>query len=257
MSEYELIPIGYVRNAASLPDDIPYNGAPSVLELLPEYAQSATGLAPGYIWVVTWLHESERRVATERGGEIRGSFASRTPTRLNPLGLTSARLVAIDGCRLAVDALDVINGTPLLDVKPYVREFDSVVGPADPAWRRASEPSQRLARHVRTIERFCGPLTPPLAVAARLALAVDRDLDLPANSREIAWDCRCAPGVAGGIQAVCGAPLGDPRLTLGPDEGCVSASAAGQTARYVLKPCALACDDVLNFDERSLLERVA
>lgn len=138
---------------------------------------------------------------------------------------------------LYVDALDICNGTPLLDVKPYVREFDCVFAPADPAWRRASLPEQRLARTVRTIERFCGSLTPALAVAARLALAVDRDLDLPVNSPDLRWECRCPLEIAGGIQAIAGTHLGHPRFQLGPDEGFVRAtSPAAAAVCYALGP---------------------
>lgn len=237
MNEYVLQPIGYVRNGILNPDEVPYNGAPSTLELLPEYAAAANGLEPGYIWVMTWLHQSERVAARAQASGMRGSFASRTPTRLNPVALTAARLLKLEGTILSVDALDVCNGTPLLDVKPYVREFDCVFGPADPAWRRASLPDQRLARIVRTIERFCGPLTPALAVAARLALAVDRDLDLPVNSTEIHWECRCPLEVAGGIQAVAGTPLGSLRLRLAPDTGVVRATTGrGMKVTYHLTP---------------------
>lgn len=257
MNEYVLRPVGYVRNEVATPDQIPYNGAPSVLELLPEYASAAAGLELGYVWVVTWLHLSERRAARGQGAEMRGSFASRTPSRLNPVGLTVARLVAIEGARMEVDALDVCSGTPLLDVKPYVREFDCVFGPADPAWRRAAAPEQRLARHVRTIERFCGPLTPHTALAARVALAVDRDLDRPANSREVSWRCCCDPVVAGGIQAVCGAPLGDPRFTLGADERIVRVSAGGAHVRYRLQTPPPNVDQVLVCPEMELLQPCA
>lgn len=237
MNEYVLQPIGYVRNEISNPDEVPYNGAPSNLELLPEYATAANGLEPGYIWVVTWLHQSERVAARDHPAGARGSFASRTPTRLNPVALTAARLLRREGTVLHVDALDVCNGTPLLDVKPYVREFDCVFGPADPAWRRASQPEQRLARIVRTVERFCGPLSPALVVSVRLALAVDRDLDLPVNSPEIHWECCCPLEIAGGIQAVTGAPLGSPRFRVGPDEGQIRASVSGgATASYRLAP---------------------
>lgn len=224
MSDYVLRPIGYVRNAFRTEDEIPYQGGASTLELLAEYQEAVCGLEPGYIWVLTWLHQSERTPARSSGGRVRGSFASRTPARLNPVGITVARLLSLDGGRLSVDALDVIDGTPLLDVKPYVREFDGVFGPADPAWRRAPERERRLARIVRTIERFCGPLTPELSRAANIVLEADIDLDTPVNSPELSWECRCDLGIAAGVQAVAGAPLNSPRFRLGPDEGLVRVS---------------------------------
>ncbi len=224
MSDYVLNPIGYVRNPFRTEDEIPYQGGASILELLPDHQEAASGLEPGYIWVLTWLHQSERTPARHAGGRVRGSFASRTPVRLNPVGITVTRLLSREGARLSVDALDVIDGTPLLDVKPYVREFDCVFGPADPAWRRAPERKQRLARIVRTIERFCGPLTPELTRAADIALAADIDLDVAVNSPDLTWECCCSLGIAAGIQAVAGAPLHSPRFRLGPDEGLIRVS---------------------------------
>lgn len=54
-----------------------------------------------------------------------GVFATRSPYRPNPIGLTSVRLLAIDGLRLTVDEVDLIDGTPVLDIKPYVPRIDA------------------------------------------------------------------------------------------------------------------------------------
>ncbi|HDD40007.1 MAG TPA: SAM-dependent methyltransferase, partial [Nitrososphaeria archaeon] len=56
--------------------------------------------------------------------ELRGVFATRAPARPNPIGISVVRLVKIDGNHVFVRNLDVIDGTPLLDIKPYVPEFD-------------------------------------------------------------------------------------------------------------------------------------
>ena len=56
---------------------------------------------------------------------VRGVFATRAPTRPNSIGLSVVRLVGVEGHILQVENVDVINGTPLLDIKPYVPEFDS------------------------------------------------------------------------------------------------------------------------------------
>ncbi len=252
----ELVPIGIVRNGARTPDDVPYNGAPSTLVMYPDYAGATAGLAPGFIWVITWLDQADRLPYRVSPTGARGSFSSRTPTRLNPVAITVAGLIEIAGAELRVDALDVCDGTPLLDVKPYVRDFDCVFGPADPAWRRASFPNQRLARLVRTIERFCGPLNPALALAARLALAADQDLDTPANSPELSWECACSPEVAGGIQAVSGAPLGSSRFHLIADKQRVQVShARGRTVEYHILAVPALSAAVLDAPEHTLFVR--
>ncbi len=58
----------------------------------------------------------------------RGVFATRTPVRPNPLGLSIVRLVERRGAELLVEDLDVLDGTPLLDIKPYVEGFDLRLG---------------------------------------------------------------------------------------------------------------------------------
>jgi tRNA-Thr(GGU) m(6)t(6)A37 methyltransferase TsaA len=53
-----------------------------------------------------------------------GLFATRAPVRPNPLGMSAVRLLAVQGCTLEVADVDILDGTPLLDIKPYVPEFD-------------------------------------------------------------------------------------------------------------------------------------
>jgi len=56
--------------------------------------------------------------------EPRGVFATRAPTRPNPIGLSVVKLLSIAGHTLHVENVDILDGTPLLDIKPYVPEFD-------------------------------------------------------------------------------------------------------------------------------------
>jgi tRNA-Thr(GGU) m(6)t(6)A37 methyltransferase TsaA len=58
--------------------------------------------------------------------KLHGVFATRAPKRPNPLGISIVRLLRIEGNILSVEDVDIIDGTPLLDIKPYVPEFDSV-----------------------------------------------------------------------------------------------------------------------------------
>jgi tRNA-Thr(GGU) m(6)t(6)A37 methyltransferase TsaA len=56
--------------------------------------------------------------------ELRGLFATRAPSRPNPIGLSVVRLLGIDGRVLRIEGVDLLDGTPVLDIKPYVRDFD-------------------------------------------------------------------------------------------------------------------------------------
>jgi tRNA-Thr(GGU) m(6)t(6)A37 methyltransferase TsaA len=72
----------------------------------------------------------------------RGLFATRAPNRPNPIGLSLVRLVRIEGSRLHVENLDVLDGTPLLDIKPHVPEFDCAPG-ARIGWLKKAAPQMR------------------------------------------------------------------------------------------------------------------
>lgn len=80
----------------------------------------------------------------------RGIFATRSPKRPNAIGLSVVRLLGIDGCTLTIEDVDMLDGTPLLDIKPYVPEFDSYTG-LRCGWL---ETSARNATSVRSDDRF-------------------------------------------------------------------------------------------------------
>ncbi len=80
------------------------------------------------IWLLYWCHRStapRMRVIPYRDTQERGLFATRAPARPNPIGLSCVRLLDIDNGILRVSELDILDGTPLLDIKPYVPSFDS------------------------------------------------------------------------------------------------------------------------------------
>ena len=83
-----------------------------------------------HVWLVTWLHLNGPRhrpmVRPPRGGRKRGVLATRAPHRPNPIGLSAVRLLRVDGLVLHVQGVDLIDGTPVLDLKPYVPDFDAL-----------------------------------------------------------------------------------------------------------------------------------
>lgn len=81
------------------------------------------------IWVLSWLHRGEgwaATVRTPRGSRLRrGLFSTRAPDRPNPIGLSAVALVRVEGCNIHVRGVDLLDGTPILDIKPYVPYADS------------------------------------------------------------------------------------------------------------------------------------
>lgn len=80
------------------------------------------------VWLIYWMDRAagfQARVVPYRDTRERGLFATRAPCRPNPIGLSVVRLLRREGCVLQVADVDILDGTPLLDIKPYVPEFDA------------------------------------------------------------------------------------------------------------------------------------
>jgi tRNA-Thr(GGU) m(6)t(6)A37 methyltransferase TsaA len=148
--------IGAIRTPFREPAETPVQGAlaadtEGTVELDPAYAE---GLADvdGYSHLIL-LYAFDRcptcrlTVTPYLDDTPRGLFATRAPCRPNPLGLTVVRLLRIEGLRLRVAGVDMLDGTPLLDIKPYVSRLD---GPRETA-------SGWLGRRLATLASGEGP----------------------------------------------------------------------------------------------------
>ena len=82
-----------------------------------------------YIWVLFWFHANEGfkpKVLPPRSSKRRGVFATRAPYRPNPIGMSAVELLGIEGLKLSVRNLDMLDQTPILDLKPYVPYVDAI-----------------------------------------------------------------------------------------------------------------------------------
>ena len=102
--------------------------APGTAQIFPSFADGLKDLEGfSHIILLYHLHQVQRtdlRVVPFLGSEAHGVFATRSPTRPNPIGLSVVRLLAIEDNVLHLANVDVLDGTPLLDIKPYVPAFD-------------------------------------------------------------------------------------------------------------------------------------
>jgi tRNA-Thr(GGU) m(6)t(6)A37 methyltransferase TsaA len=116
----------------------------SQLRIFPQYCDALNGVTSfSHIIVLYWLHkrdEEEKRrtlIVTpmmRRGAPEVGVFASRSPDRPNPIGLSVVELLTVEGCVLRVQKLDAYEGTPIIDIKPYIPGADCVTGARAPEW---------------------------------------------------------------------------------------------------------------------------
>ena len=93
-----------------------------------------------HLLVVFWMHRAKPPTVLQRRPQNRddmpkaGLFSQRSKHRPNPIGVTSVPLVRVSGCHVLVRGLDTINGTPVLNIKPYYPHYDSPAGVRLPEW---------------------------------------------------------------------------------------------------------------------------
>jgi tRNA-Thr(GGU) m(6)t(6)A37 methyltransferase TsaA len=137
MDSLTLTPIGFMRTAMHAKFDAPHQpslriGEEGVIELLPgHHFEDALDSLSGFdrVWIVWWFHKNKNwrpRVLPPRGRSIRrGVFATRSPHRPNPIGITVLPLLKVTGRTIYVGKSDLVDGTPILDIKPYIPEIDA------------------------------------------------------------------------------------------------------------------------------------
>jgi len=133
MNEIKYKPIGVVHSPFKEPKGTPIQpaGAKNIdgtIELFPEYAEGLKDLEGfSHIILIYHFHLSKRaslKVKPYMDSEVHGVFAIRGPSRPNPVGISVVGLVRIENNILHIHDVDIVDGTPLLDIKPYVPEFD-------------------------------------------------------------------------------------------------------------------------------------
>ena len=133
MEEYTFRPIGVIHTPFLDKDKTPLHPARSqaagVVEVFPEYAQGLQDLEGlSHLTLLYVFHRSEGYpllVTPFLDDQPRGLFATRYPARPNPIGMSVVRLITVRENLLEIAGVDMLDGTPLLDIKPYVPEFDA------------------------------------------------------------------------------------------------------------------------------------
>lgn len=134
MEEISYRPIGSIRSPYKEPEGTPIQttgakGVGGTVEILPERAEGLKDLDGfSHIILIYHFHLSKGYSLTVMpflDDTSRGVFATRAPKRPNSIGFSVVRLVKIEGTTLYIEDVDIIDSTPLLDIKPYVPEFDA------------------------------------------------------------------------------------------------------------------------------------
>jgi tRNA-Thr(GGU) m(6)t(6)A37 methyltransferase TsaA len=133
MEEVRYTPIGIIHSPFKRPQGTPIQPKAAekiegTVEVFPEYVPGLKDL-DGFSRVILLYHfhlaaGSRLEVKPFMDVKPRGVFATRAPARPNPIGMSVVRLLRVEGGTLYVSGVDILDGTPLLDIKPYVPQFD-------------------------------------------------------------------------------------------------------------------------------------
>lgn len=135
--------IGYVENDVDNQKDVGWGTDISQIHLNEEYTNGLIGLSDfSHITVLYYLDKAKfemsrhlvRRPQNREDMPLVGIFAQRAKDRPNPIGITSVELVSVEKNVVTVKGLDAINGTPVLDIKPYYPEYDCKIKTTVPQW---------------------------------------------------------------------------------------------------------------------------
>jgi tRNA-Thr(GGU) m(6)t(6)A37 methyltransferase TsaA len=143
MTPIPMHPIGRVVCDVAAQTDHEWGTVTSRIELLPEYRPGLLGLDQfSHLLVVTHLHQADFRPAEHLRRRPRGLasmplvgiFAQRGKDRPNAIGVTAVRILSVDSDSVTVRGLDAVDGTPVLDLKPYYPQYDRIDDAVVPEW---------------------------------------------------------------------------------------------------------------------------
>ncbi|WP_239071121.1 tRNA (N6-threonylcarbamoyladenosine(37)-N6)-methyltransferase TrmO [Amycolatopsis sp. SID8362] len=139
--------IGVVRSVHTSPEHTPVQSAlnpdeHAVVEVFPAFVDGLLGLAGfDWAWLLTWLDQTAGTPSMRQipfllrpRRQVMGMFATRSPDRVNPLGLSLVRVLGVEGESIRFAGVDLLDGTPVVDVKPWVGRFDRPGGGPRSGW---------------------------------------------------------------------------------------------------------------------------
>lgn len=207
-------PIGIVRSGYQNPEQVPIPGKPAEIEIFPEYGPALLRIGENsHLWILLWFHRANRKVLTTSPRRIApemaefGVFGLRTPNHPNPIALTLVKLESVEGNVLKVKGMDAIDGTGVLDIKPYF-EQDTVFSPVTP-YIRASDYQMRRDLFLKIVVNHHLEECAGAYMAVRMALAAESKLG-QLTSPDIRVQVEGSPCLGDSLQALSRGRLSNP-----------------------------------------------
>jgi tRNA-Thr(GGU) m(6)t(6)A37 methyltransferase TsaA len=213
--EFTLKPVGVVHSSIQRPEDMPKEGATARLEVFSEYREALDGIDEySHIIVLLFCHKAERSMLEVRPmrGVLdlpkKGVFATRSPARPNPVAFCVTRVLSRDESIVTVDALDAIDGTPIVDIKPYLPAWDCVFSAKT---GNRAEILQKLPRKeillsmMKEASNFHGDKCVGVAIGVRMVYKAFEVLKCDPRNRDLKIISSVKACIADGVQGLTGA----------------------------------------------------
>ncbi len=268
--EQTVRPIGVVHCDVTESHEMPLQGVPAVIEIYAEFLEGLRGIEEDtHINVIGWFDKAERRPLVVTPGKIRrtvnptlgerGVFSLRSPTRPNPLSLSVTRLLKVEIPLLYAESLDLIDGSPIVDIKPYSAGWDVVFWARDKHSRVAVQnavPKEACAALLREAYNFHGERCAAAALATRVMFDAASELgsDLRDLTLELPRDTNSH--VTDSIIGITRATPGNARLAMCTDAEALIVSSAKRSIHYrMLEVLDWSLTRILRSPADSLFER--
>lgn len=221
-----LRPIGFVRSRFRDTFTIPLEGSRAQIIIEKEYAKAIHGIEDfSHLFVICWLHLADtaeyRKVLRIRPVRIdpklpeQGAFASRSPIRPNPLSLTVVRLLEARGNTLTVGGMDAIDGTPVVDIKPYSPVGDSLPSALASGIPLKGHEDYLTGVYYREAVNFHGKGCPEIAIGTRMIIEGLSKMGVrDVRDPNVKVTCLKTGCLADAVQSIMGATIGGGRLVV-------------------------------------------
>lgn len=254
-----ITPIGVVHSDVTQSRDMPLQGVPAVIEIYGEFLDGLRGIEEDtHINVIGWFDRAERKPLVVTPRKIRkinpklgrrGVFSLRSPVRPNPLSLSVTRLLKVEKPLLYVEALDLIDASPVIDIKPYSAGWDVVFWARDKHSHLVAQgaaPEEAFAALTREAYNFHGERCAATAVAARVVY--DAAIELESDLRDLILELPRSvdPHLVDSLVGITRATPGNARLFMCGDTREIVISSLGRPISYRLL-------DILNWDSTRIL----
>ena len=247
---YEVRPIGRVVSSVGEGDEMPIDGVPASIEVFPEYEAGLSGIESNtHLIILGWFHRAdrERLTVSRHGGRERGVFGMRSPGRPNPVGLTSARVLGVEGRVVKLDRLDMMDGTPVVDIKRYSPGWDSIFSARTA--RDTEHPGGRnresfLQDMLFEAENFHGKRCVGMALGVRMVDHAIHHWGIAKKEPDLKVTWGPDGSINDALQAITGATSGNGRLHVGSGDEYVL-SWQGRVLRFRPREEGLGVEEVL------------